>query len=104
VLGVVGVDEPLERALPEQAVADDGGWHDADAEVLAEQMRRAHACADPARSPQRALCANRLADRLLFDVAAMHRDEKGGVRAPGHAAVDVSSGDASGRHRIRDVR
>ena len=44
VLGVVGVDEPLERPLAEWAVAYDRRRHHADSEVLAEQIRRSLPC------------------------------------------------------------
>ena len=92
VLLVIGVDEPLQAALAERAVADDGGRHEVDAHRLAQPVGGELATVQAGLEvPQRPLAAQRLVDGLRRPASPSRRDvdEERGVAAPRHATLDV---------------
>ena len=90
VLLVVGVDEPLHRALAERAVADDRRRHEVEAHRLAEVVGGQLAAVQPRLEvPQRTLAAGRLVDRLGDVVVAADVDQERRVAAPGHPPFDL---------------
>ena len=91
VLAVVGVDEPLQRALAERAVvAQHRRRDDAEAHRLAQPVR---GDLPPVQAglevPQRALAAHRLVDRLGAGVP--EAGEERGVARPRHPALERRS-------------
>jgi hypothetical protein len=100
---VVGIDEPLERALAERPVADHSWRHGTHRQVLAQQVGGTLAAVQTRLEiPQWTLAAHRLVDRLLRHVATSHRDQERGVRAPRHAAIDLWLGVHQEGDRVGD--
>jgi len=94
VLLVVDVDEPLQAAFPQRAIADDGGRHQSKSHRLAEPVGGQLTPVQPrGEVPQRPLAAERLVDRLCARVSIDDQvDEERGVAAPRHPPLDVHVG------------
>ncbi len=87
VLLVVGVDEPLERALAERAVTDHRRRNDPQPHRFGQAERRGLPPVEAGSEvPQRAFAAHGLVDRLLAAPVVGHPDEERRVAAPGHPA------------------
>ena len=90
VLTMVGVDEPLDRALAIRARAHDGWRHNSEAHGFAELVRGDLAAVETSfEIPQGPLALQRFVNALADECAVAKIDQERGIAAVGHAPFDV---------------